>query len=573
MSIVLENDSVQDKQLGSVILQFMNIPYFSNNPWYLSLWKRVYSIRPDEGVLFLMHMKGIGLLSSWLYLRLHEHFVQKGCVSCANAILIEGIKASAYPSEELEEKVSYSIKKEHALERPSKIKVFGREWTHTTKYAHPQSTLRKEGECITYMEYRIIQYLRKTKRIDEEETEKGLNEVSLLFGSMKSSRIAKESDSTKEAAQRKETLQETGQCEKKRTHEVENTKKTSIGLESVRDGSAEKLNLENYRTESAPLAKKIKVGAESDLAHRKMPDILSEEIGLNMGNNIEDIYKEAFSEIVAEESRHERTNLSMRLDKDVLESTDELYERQGIILERSSFGSPIGGSKLVIGNILYIVKKNLGSASFLVTRLASLGDGNLTLNARDYTLRSISNSTEYSISKALEKTRYSIPIEVAVKYSDQLVVLSAYKEMGSLATAIRLITEREGYLPELLAAHYIREILEIGLDLEKTGYDISQCGLEDFMLVVEDGKIAARVAEYKNIKIGGKYAVHSSRVFATIVERVKIENTQGLLTHPLSPASWMTKIEAYLAQKKEASLLQNLFIAQEVCIYEEGQLE
>ncbi|EHY65332.1 hypothetical protein NERG_01778 [Nematocida ausubeli] len=591
MGIILENDAVQDKQLGNAILCYLNTPYFRNNTWYLALWKRLFELKHSAEILFLMRMKDIGLLNAWVYLQLHAHFLEKGCLSCAHAILVEGIKAQAYPIESLEEKVNYTIPKEHSLEVPARIRLFGKEWVCVVEYAHLAKTLQKEGRSVTYTEYRIIQHIRKEKRIEEEETEKGLNEVSLMFGSLRNRSTHSEADplpekeSELEKESEPENLAEKSELsdylpKRQKTDQVENAHIASTySAEDLLESSKKETHMIKEFSKEAP--------SSTDGSPNKSLNI--GELSLAYTGSIQEVYKEAFTEITEgpdkadinseeflmapeEDGSPGEADLSKAIDIDICESKNELYSKHGILQNSTVFGSPMVGSKLVIQEMLYIVKKQLGGSSFLATRIASLGDGNVTLNARDYALRSISDISEYTISRELGKTEHTIPIDLAVKYSDKLIVLSAYKEMGALDKALQLIVEKTGYIPETLSAHYVKEVLVIGMCLHKIGYDISACSLKDFVLSVENGKISIKLAMYKNVQLGNAFPARASKMASRILENTRIENTQSLLTHPLPLAQWISKLTAYTAQKKEASLLQSLFITQEVCIYEEAQL-
>ncbi|KAH9386383.1 uncharacterized protein NEMAJ01_1279 [Nematocida major] len=565
MAIVLEGDTVQDKQLASVIISYMSTKYFSNNPWYLSLWKRAHALQKTADILFLMHMKGVGAFSSWIYIKLHEHFVQKGCASCAHAILIEGIKAGAYPSEELEERVDYSVPRMHSLEKPERIKAFGKEWVHKTTYMHPEHIVRAEGENITYMEYRIIQHLRVAKRLEEEETERGLNEVSLLFGSVRPRRQS--SEAPKPAKKHQPSKEEDGGADEPEDPNA------AVGKDAgkERPGQPRAAGECAYEAAGAKPEPHMLLQKESGPQEKDTEGIDTSQ--LEIAQDMEEMYKDAFSEILAEECGKSHTDLSVRLGRDMSGSKDELYERQGVVVCSGAFGSPSFGSKVVIREMLYIVKKKLGKASFLVTRIASLGDGNVTLNAQDYVLREAADASEYSVSRALESTGFSVPVEAAVKYQDKFVLLSPYKEMGALDRAVSLISQKEGGLSELLAAHYVMEILRASVRAEKEGYSLCNCKLKDFVLVVENGKIGLRIARYCNVSTEEQVPVHLSSMLAEIRAAAKIEYTQTLLVHPLPSSAWVSKIEMYLAQKREASALQNMFIAQEVCIYESGQMD
>lgn len=560
MSHVLENDTVQEKQLGSTILRYMAIPYFSNNPWYLTLWKRAYEIKPCSEILFLMHMKGIGVLSSWLYLRLHEHFLSVQCPSCAHTILVEGIKMQAHPIEELEEKIDHTNRTTHKLEKPARIKVFGKEWIHTVVYAHPEEILKKEGPGISCREYRIIQSIRQTKKRNEEETEKGLNEVSLLFGRPRGPRknieVEEERDTVKKEKKDSVEVEYSGILEQREIPEVSH-RSSVVEERSIEMGYMDRKfhSLNSGKIDRICLREK---DASDLIAEESVDNVLAKEEIEAASLNILD--KKAQGDI-----------------RDVHYTKEEeeaiAYRKRGIQAQNGAFGNIMAGSKVVVMEMLYIIKKQLGGTSFLATRIASLGDGNVTLNAKDYAIRTIDSSAkEYEISKAVEDTGCTVPIEAAIKYSDKLIVLAGYREMGSLDRAITLIGEKVGHTPELLAAHYIKEILVIGESLQKKNYSISGCTLRDFVLVVENGKITLKIADYKNIRQEGAFSIKETEMHRCIMKNVKIENTQNLLTHPLPSAAWIAKIEMYLLEKKESSLLHNLFITQEVCIYEEGHL-
>ncbi|KAI5180984.1 hypothetical protein NEOKW01_1225 [Nematocida sp. AWRm80] len=181
-----ENAAVQDRHLEKAILKYINIPYFNNNPWYLSLWRRYYSQNKDPAVLFLMRIKGIGILSSWIYTELHKYYKEVNqCEICAYTIIRQGLRIKAHPIEEL---AKYNIKRPigmHCLEVPERIRVFNKEWIQKTIYIIDRNRLSTETRVLSVIEYNIVQYLKIRQRKIDEETEKGLNEVSLLFGNKK----------------------------------------------------------------------------------------------------------------------------------------------------------------------------------------------------------------------------------------------------------------------------------------------------------------------------------------------------------------------------------------------------
>ncbi|KAI5192721.1 hypothetical protein NECID01_2053, partial [Nematocida sp. AWRm77] len=241
LGIVLENEAVEDTQLEKVLLHYLDTPYFQNNPWYTSLWKRLYAGTGDSSVLFLMRMKGVGCLSSWLYLQLFEHFTEKKCEVCAQSILNEGIKAKAYPVEDLEKKVSTGGVRvdflSHKLEVPERVFVLRKEWQKKTAIGYRKESLRLEGREVSFIEYKVHRYIaRKRKRI-EEETEKGLNEVSLLFGSLKDSPKKRSKPSTQEDSSETSLFKETSLVKEtslfKETSQIKDTSLVKENRESI----------------------------------------------------------------------------------------------------------------------------------------------------------------------------------------------------------------------------------------------------------------------------------------------------------------------------------------------------
>ncbi|KAI5191743.1 hypothetical protein NECID01_1624 [Nematocida sp. AWRm77] len=253
------------------------------------------------------------------------------------------------------------------------------------------------------------------------------------------------------------------------------------------------------------------------------------------------------------------------------EEEEEEGEGEGDGQKERRFGTPSGNDKLVVEGVLYIAKRAIGNRTLVVTRIASLGDGNITLNAKDYALKhrevTPHNRKECETAQLFKAHPLCVPVDICVEYMDKIVTLAPYQEMGSLGQAVSLMIEKQGDFPEILAAHYLKEVLIIGHSLDTQGYSISQCTLKDFVLLVDNGKIRLKLASYKNIE-PGHFTAHSPVVRA-VVEKAKIETSRTLLTEAQHINTWIDTLESYLNQKKENSELQNLFIAQEVSIYEE----
>lgn len=526
---VAENSPVKESQLEKVLLDYLEVPYFQNNPWYVALWKRLYAQEQDSAVLFLMRMKGVGCFSSWVYLRLFEHFTAKGCAVCAQSIISEGVKAKAHPLAELEAKLA-DVRVDaltHKLEVPARLFVLRREWQKQTAIGYRRELLRIEERDVSFTEYKVFRYLSQKRKRIEEETEKGLNEVSLLFGSLNDS-PRKRAKPAAAAAPLSHWPAAGPLPEAELNHEAD-----YLGIDD---------DLE------LPFA--YPIASTPPTEPRASQD---EEGGAAVGP--------ACAVVQSDESAMPMAIGMAELGVD--DSSQVPKERR--------FGTPAVGDKLVVEGVLYIAKRLVGNRTLVVTRIASLGDGNVTLNAKDFALkyREVNGQgrKECDLARALKAHPLCVPVDIFVAYADKLVTLSPYQEMGSLARAIALMVEKQGDFPEILAAHYLKEVLIIGHSLETQGYSMANCLADDLVLLVDSGKIRLKLAAYKRLTSGP--FTSDAAIVQSITRRAKIEHSQTLLTHPQSPSAWINTLEAYLNQKKESSELQNLFIAQEVSIYEE----
>lgn len=539
-------DRVKDQGLDQAILEYLHIPYFHNNPSYLGLFHRHFRIHRDPALLFLMRMKGVGTLTSWLYARLVEYFEEKKCPACVQTVVKEGLRALAHPIREMEDLAAGlgPPLTPHALERPSRIRVLGRDWVQTVRLGYDRGALMLGAYEMSYTEYKLRAYAlnkHKTqayhelykeqkaqdyddlykhrremqdydlqrKKLVEEEVAKGLDEVSLLFGS---------------------------------------------GAAGSTDAGAKRKS----RDASPPPATKKCASPTSPLSDIQL-DVVDPDIQLD-----EDLEPGGRQE-------------SPLLFCTGMESAPAAAPSQaGYAIQRKdrSFGTPGLHDKVVIEGILYIGKKVLGDHTLMVTRIASLSDGNITLNARDYVLRHRNimlpdSHSEYNRSVLLRSLAgFCVVPDLVVEYMDKLVSLCSYHEMGSLAAAIRAMIEKQGDYPEVLAAHYLKELLRIGQAVSEKGYTIAACSLDDFVVLVDNGKIGVRLASYHTIARGSMSP--SAPVLRRVVQQANTEHALDLLSEHADMGQWTRRLQEYLGQKRESIELQNLFIAQEVSIYEGG---
>lgn len=535
----MENDPVEDRSLARVILRYLDIPYFWNNPWYVDLWKRYYLLKKEIEIVFLMHTKEIGSLHAWLYLQLHAHFKRKGCNTCAQLVIEEGLKRRAHPINELEEKLIPEEKMHlHALEKPRHIRVFGREWLRSSRRAIPASVLVVGGEELSLLEYKILQYMRDKIVKIEEETEKGLNEVSILFGSLSEKKSVINTSTSTNLNMNLNTSTSTN------INKTVEDNRNDLGNNDSVGGSIKRVETEN--ADSATNTKKIK-------------KIKTEEDNANVGDSI----------VIGAVDLTEEYKINSEQEKSICIGKDGQID--------DVFGCPSVGDKVVMNGILYIVKKMLGPRTILSTKIASLASGNITLNARDCVLRAVApneEKREIEFAKILKDNHLCVPIEDIVVYTDKKILLLPFMEMGSLKRAVELIQKSEGNLPDVLCAHYIKEILVIGQALSMQGISISHCISDNFVLVIEQGRITLRLASYSLLSIQeAKNAWSTTEVYnipaiSFLLSCCKQKDLNSILS-PQPPPRWIDKIDAYLSRQKESMQLTSLFIAQEVAIYEE----
>lgn len=79
-----------------IMLQYIDIPYFRNNPTYIEWWRAYYQKYKDPQILLLMYHKQISTYYHWLHIELSEHFLRKKKPQIAHFILSEALKNNVY---------------------------------------------------------------------------------------------------------------------------------------------------------------------------------------------------------------------------------------------------------------------------------------------------------------------------------------------------------------------------------------------------------------------------------------------------------------------------------------------
>ncbi|KAI5171771.1 hypothetical protein NEFER03_1076 [Nematocida sp. LUAm3] len=557
-----ESKEVHDKELEETLVLYLDTPYFFNNPWYLSLWIRYFNRSRNSHVLFLMHMKGIGTLHYWLYKTMHEYYREKGCMSCSRRIIEEGLKVPAYPVKELEEllaneKDNKEVEK-HALEKPSRIRVFDKEWIRKSSLAYDKSKLLIEGKVQSILLYKIGMYARRKQKRIEEETEKGLNEVSLLFGSG--------------------AIKDTHAEEKKEKRTQKQIDEEMAEIEDLLgDSKRRKIDNDTYSAIRDDVIANASIRVDDVIAN---VSIRVDDVIADTSIQVDDVIANAsiqVDDVIA--------NASIHVDDVIVNASIHVDKENTLQDEEKMFGNVEPGDKIVVSGVLYIAKKTLSDIgdisrennqkTLLATRIASLGDGNVTLNARDYVMkiREHSWTSEEKVFLDIKESQFIVSPEQVVHYKDKIVSLFPYLELGSLEKAIVLLKKKEEFIPEVLCAHYLREILYIGQQLLSNQYSIGQCTEKDFLLLVENGKISLKLSKcsslVKNDLLDAwESELVSAPVISFLLSSTKIIYSRDVL-YPSSPQKWLERLSGYLQQKEEMQELQNHFISQEVAIYEE----
>ncbi|CAD25211.1 hypothetical protein [Encephalitozoon cuniculi GB-M1] len=156
-------DDVCEDEMEGVLLRYIDIPYFRNNPSYISLWQRYYYKTKDPGVLFLMRHKKISRYYHWIYVEFSRFFMKSGHCGMSKAALGMGMACGAYDRKILEDELKGILSSavpctEHeanALMNPKGFVALGRVWNSYREilfYNRELFVLDKEE--VSFEEYR-----------------------------------------------------------------------------------------------------------------------------------------------------------------------------------------------------------------------------------------------------------------------------------------------------------------------------------------------------------------------------------------------------------------------------------
>lgn len=93
----MQAESTDNMKDEDVLLKYIDVPYFRNNPSYIERWRRYYlKQNKDPQILLLMHHKQISTYFHWLYLELSSYFLKIGKPELASFVLNEALRINAY---------------------------------------------------------------------------------------------------------------------------------------------------------------------------------------------------------------------------------------------------------------------------------------------------------------------------------------------------------------------------------------------------------------------------------------------------------------------------------------------
>ncbi|ELA42441.1 uncharacterized protein VICG_00540 [Vittaforma corneae ATCC 50505] len=101
---MMKTKSTKEKQ-EEILLAYIDIPYFRNNPTYIERWRTYYQRYKDPQILLLMYHKQISTFYHWIYLELSQHFLKKSQPQIAHFILHEALKNNVYDATRIKEAI------------------------------------------------------------------------------------------------------------------------------------------------------------------------------------------------------------------------------------------------------------------------------------------------------------------------------------------------------------------------------------------------------------------------------------------------------------------------------------
>ncbi|KAH9411673.1 putative Mad3/BUB1 like region 1 protein [Ordospora pajunii] len=169
----MDLDAVPDEELENVVLKYIDCPYFKNNPLYISLWERYYSICKSPAVLFLMRYKKISQYYHWIYLELSRYFKSTGRSWMCRHVILMGMHCNAHDASVLQKEMDsvpeddcrHSENDINALMNPKGFFVFGKAWNaYEERLSYNRMLFTCGEEEMSFEEFRARAHIRNEER-------------------------------------------------------------------------------------------------------------------------------------------------------------------------------------------------------------------------------------------------------------------------------------------------------------------------------------------------------------------------------------------------------------------------
>ena len=102
----MQNKDEQRSSFEQQLIQYIDIPYFKNNPTYIKRWREYYEKNKDPQILLLMYHKNISTFYHWIYIEMSNHFIKLNKAEISSFILNEALKNRVYDEKKIKEALS-----------------------------------------------------------------------------------------------------------------------------------------------------------------------------------------------------------------------------------------------------------------------------------------------------------------------------------------------------------------------------------------------------------------------------------------------------------------------------------
>ena len=91
-----EKKMISVEKFIAQLIEYMDIPYFKNNPEYIEMWRTYYDRYKSINVLLLMYNAEISTYYHWIYIELSRKFVELNETKFARCLLEHALKRDVY---------------------------------------------------------------------------------------------------------------------------------------------------------------------------------------------------------------------------------------------------------------------------------------------------------------------------------------------------------------------------------------------------------------------------------------------------------------------------------------------